>query len=142
MTGLCREELQHFAQVHALLERRGVEYRALQPSPYAAELMGGARRAEPGRLLDHLLVAALIEARSCERFERLAEGLADRQLGDFYGRLAEAEARHYETYVELAEAQAGPAVTEARLQELAAAEARAAGLPTTEPRLHNSFGLL
>lgn len=142
MTELCREEMQHFAQVCALLERRGIEYGALVPSTYAGELMAHASKAEPRRLLDHLLVAALIEARSCERFEVLASGLEDRRLADFFHRLAEAEARHYEVYLELAEAQAGRAAAEARLQELASAEGRAAARCTPEPRLHCSFGLI
>lgn len=142
MTDLCREELQHFAQVCGLLERRRLEYGLLPPSSYAGDLMAHSRKAEPHRLLDHLLVSALIEARSCERFEVLAAGLEDRQLAGFFHRLAEAEARHHGVYLGLAEAHADRAAVHLRLRELAAAEGQAAARCTPEPRLHASFGLL
>jgi tRNA-(ms[2]io[6]A)-hydroxylase len=141
LTALCREELQHFAQVQDLLDRRGVAYRALVPSTYAADLNRHARRAEPGRLLDHLLAAALIEARSCERFELLGQALADRGLARYFSKLAEAEARHGETYLELAERQFEAPEIAARLRELGSAEGRAAARCTPEPRLHGSFGV-
>jgi tRNA 2-(methylsulfanyl)-N6-isopentenyladenosine37 hydroxylase len=141
MTALCREELQHFAQVQDLLERRGVAYRALVPSSYAADLASHARRAEPGRLLDHLLVAALIEARSCERFELLGQAVAEGELSRYFLKLAEAEARHGEAYVGLAERQFEAAAVASRLEELLSAEGRAAARCTSEPRLHGSFGV-
>ena len=64
------------------------------------------RRQEPGRLIDTLIVGALIEARSCERFARLAPEL-DKELGDFYSSLLKSEARHYSDYLRLAESLAG-----------------------------------
>ena len=142
MTGICREELQHFAQVQDVMTARGIEYAALPPSSYAGELMSHTRRSEPGRLVDHLLAAALIEARSCERFELLAEGLEDRTLVRYFRKLADAEARHHETYIELAGRAACQAEVESRLHQLAAAEGQAAARCTPEPRLHASFGLL
>jgi tRNA 2-(methylsulfanyl)-N6-isopentenyladenosine37 hydroxylase len=142
MTALCREEMQHFALVCELLERRGIAYRRLAPSPYAGQLMAAARRAEPERLLDHLLLAALIEARSCERFEVLGAGLADGELTSFFLKLAIAEDRHYTTYLELARGVYGASAVEARLGELAGAEAGAAAISCGQPRLHDSFGLI
>jgi tRNA 2-(methylsulfanyl)-N6-isopentenyladenosine37 hydroxylase len=142
MTGLCREELQHFAQVQDVLSARGIEYAALPPSSYAGDLMSHTRTDGPGKLVDHLLAAALIEARSCERFELLAEGLEERSLVRYFRKLAEAEGRHHETYLELAARVASREEVEARLHELAAAEGQAAARCTPEPRLHGSFGLL
>ncbi|HSJ97887.1 MAG TPA: tRNA isopentenyl-2-thiomethyl-A-37 hydroxylase MiaE, partial [Myxococcota bacterium] len=72
---LAREELAHFEQVLAHLDRRGVRFRPQRPAPYAGRLHAAVRPDEPGRLLDTLLVAALIEARSCERLGLLAEAL-------------------------------------------------------------------
>src|SRR6476659_9840196 len=102
MTEIVQEELEHFHQVLAILERRGVRFRRLKPSNYGSQLHELVRKNEPGRAVDRLLVASLIEARSCERFGLLREHLADRELADFYGSLFESEARHHATYVQLA----------------------------------------
>jgi tRNA 2-(methylsulfanyl)-N6-isopentenyladenosine37 hydroxylase len=135
---LAREELDHFERVLAELGRRGLE---LGPPPvdgYAAELRRRAR--ESGRtdrsehvLVDRLLVGALIEARSCERFQLLAAELAARGQTDealLYRELMASEARHYTALRELAISVRGDeAATLARLDELARIEGRiAAGL--------------
>ena len=67
-----REELRHFEMVARLLRVRGIAYRRLAPARYAGALRSVVRNSEPARLVDTLLVAAFIEARSCERFGRLA----------------------------------------------------------------------
>jgi tRNA-(ms[2]io[6]A)-hydroxylase len=85
--------------------------------------------------VDELLCCALIEARSHERFVRLAAAVDDARLAKFYGELAEAEARHGEIYVELAtEAEGGD--VQARLDELAAAEAEIVARPGQPTRMH------
>ena len=103
MSRLAREELRHFEQVIALMAKRGVTYRGLSASQYAQRLRQHVRTVEPGRLVDTLIVGAFIEARSCERFAKLAPHL-DEELGDFYRSLLKSEARHYQDYLKLARA--------------------------------------
>jgi tRNA 2-(methylsulfanyl)-N6-isopentenyladenosine37 hydroxylase len=133
---LAREELEHFQQVLAVLDRRGVRYATLKPSPYGMALHGCVRRDEPDRLLDVLLIAALIEARSCERFQILAEGIAEPELAALYRSLLAGEARHHGLYLSLADELVGRDVREARLARLAANEAEIVGRPCEWVRLH------
>ena len=72
MSQLAREELLHFEQVVGFMQRRGVEYTELTASRYAAGLRAECRQNEPARLIDTLIVGAIVEARSCERFHALA----------------------------------------------------------------------
>lgn len=102
MSRLAREELRHFEQVTALMQKRGVAYRGLSASHYAQRLRQHVRTVEPGRLVDTLIVGAFIEARSCERFAKLAPHL-DSELGAFYRSLLKSEARHYQDYLKLAQ---------------------------------------
>src|SRR6476659_8193257 len=102
MTEIVQEELDHFHQVRAILDCRGIRFYKLPPSAYGAKLHELVNKHEPGRAVDRLLVAGLIEARSCERFGLLRDTLADRELADFYGSLFESEARHHSVYVRLA----------------------------------------
>ena len=134
LSRLAREELAHFEEVLAALVARGIRFRHQVPSPYATQLLRAVRPREPERLLDTLLCSALIEARSCERMRLLAGALGDDALAALYRGLLAAEARHHETYVELATAVAPDART--RLRELALHEA--AVLASTPPiaRLH------
>ncbi|GGE43912.1 tRNA-(ms[2]io[6]A)-hydroxylase [Halopseudomonas oceani] len=108
MSRLAREELRHFEQVTAIMAKRGISYRGLSASHYAQRLRQHVRTTEPGRLIDTLIVGAFIEARSCERFAKLAPHL-DEELGDFYRSLLKSEARHYQDYLRLAKGYAdGP----------------------------------
>lgn len=104
MSRLAREELRHFEQVVALLERRGMTFHAVSPSRYAAGLHDATRKDDPGALVDALLVGAIIEARSCERFASLVPALepVDAELAAFYASLLKSEARHFEDYLALA----------------------------------------
>ena len=95
LAALAQEELEHFRQVLARLEARGLRFRAQRASPYAGRLRTVVRNAEPERLLDTLLCSALIEARSCERFLLLAQGCPDPDLAGFYRGLLASEARHH-----------------------------------------------
>lgn len=137
MTRIVNEELEHFNLVLDLLKRRGIRWRRIRPSGYGARLSELIRKHEPQRAVDRLLVAGIIEARSCERFGLLREGLSDPELAELYGSLFESEARHYATYVRLAEGFAAAADVRARLSEIAAAEALiiAAGEPIA--RMHS-----
>jgi tRNA-(ms[2]io[6]A)-hydroxylase len=102
MTEIVNEELEHFRMVLDLLDRRGTRFRRLAPSSYGQRLHERIRKQEPERAVDRLLVAGLIEARSCERFSLLGDHVTDPELRDFYRGLFESEARHHSTYVRLA----------------------------------------
>jgi len=135
MSRLAREELVHFERVLRELEARGVPFRGLGSAGYAAELFQAARTDEPARRVDEMLCCALIEARSHERFVRLAAAVEDARLARFYGELAEAEARHGDLYVELAQEAAGGDVS-ARLAALTAVEAEVVARPRQPLRMH------
>lgn len=123
LTPIVHEEMAHFTLVLKLLEGRGVRFRRLTPSSYGRKLNDLVRKQEPYRAIDRLLVAALIEARSCERFCLLRDRLPDRELAEFYGSLYASEARHHSTYVELARLFDRRGEVDRRLAELADAEA-------------------
>ena len=135
MSRLAREELRHFEQVLAILKKRGVSYGHLSPARYAAGLRQEVRTEDPGRLVDVLIVGAIIEARSCERFAALAPHL-DATLSDFYTGLLKSEARHYRDYLTLAEQAAGNSV-EDRVATFLALEQQLIETPDTEFRFHS-----
>jgi tRNA-(ms[2]io[6]A)-hydroxylase len=130
LTDLAREEIAHFQEVFAWLRRRGIELGPPPKDPYAVALRRDAVELRPSPLpplVDRLLVAALIEARSCERFKVIVDALASGPLSElraFYERLLATEARHYRTFVDLAESVAGAPEGRAlaRLRDLAALE--------------------
>ena len=103
MSRLAREELRHFEQVLAIMKKRGVEYRHISSARYANGLRELARSSDPGKLVDILICGALIEARSCERFARIAPHLDD-ELRAFYEGLLKSESRHFKDYLTLARA--------------------------------------
>ena len=135
LSRLAREELRHFEQVHTLLCERGFVYTHLTAGRYAAGLRSLARTAEPDRLVDNLLVGAVVEARSCERFLGLSRVL-DQELASFYERLLTSEARHFRTYLALADRYAredfGP-----QLEKLLARDAQLTCVADTEFRFHS-----
>ncbi len=102
MSRLAREELLHFEQVLDIINERGIDYTHLAPSRYAGELRKLVRTHEPARLIDTLIVGAFVEARSCERFSRIAPYLDDR-LKKFYLSLLRSEGRHFQDYLSLAQ---------------------------------------
>ncbi|HUG99564.1 MAG TPA: tRNA isopentenyl-2-thiomethyl-A-37 hydroxylase MiaE [Gammaproteobacteria bacterium] len=135
LSRLAREELRHFEQVRRLMRLRGIEWRRLPASRYAAGLAAAARHGEPGRLVDRLITGAFIEARSCERFALLAPRLDD-TLGRFYGGLLGAEARHFRHYLELAHG-FDPGGADARIAAIRVVENNLATAPDTELRFHS-----
>jgi tRNA 2-(methylsulfanyl)-N6-isopentenyladenosine37 hydroxylase len=109
LTDVAREELEHFARVLAILEARGLPLGSPPVDDYAAALRRAAqvdtRGPKVGPFADRLLVGALIEARSCERFKLLAlalENAGEHEVSAFYTELLAAEARHYRSFVDLA----------------------------------------
>ncbi len=101
MSKLAREELRHFEQVIAILKKRKLEYISISSSRYAKGLHKYIPSNEPERLVHTLIVGAFIEARSCERFEKIAPFL-DEELNKFYVSLLKSESRHYQDYLKLA----------------------------------------
>jgi len=137
LSDIVNEELDHFRQVLDLLEERGIRFTSLKPSHYGRKLNALVSTVEPQRAVDRMLVAGLIEARSCERFALLAEHVADRQLAEFYRSLFESEARHHSTYLQFARVFASDDEVRARLAELAAEEAHIIELGDELPRMHS-----
>lgn len=138
MSRLAREELRHFEQVLAIMKKRAVDYCHLTPARYAAGLRKLVRGEDPARLVDVLIVGAIIEARSCERFAALAPHLDD-QLADFYNSLLKSEARHYQDYLQLAEQANGGPVND-RVAEFMAVERALIESPDGEFRFHSGPG--
>ena len=101
LSRLAREELRHFEQVARVIEERGIAYRYVSASRYAGVLNKTVRPHEPQRLVDMLLVASVIEARSCERFALLAD-VVDEHLAGLYRSLLDSEKRHFDVYRQLA----------------------------------------
>ncbi len=137
MTEIVNEELEHFHMVLDLLEKRGIKFCRLRPSQYGNRLHALVRKQEPDRAVDRLLVAGLIEARSCERFSALADHVDDPELAEFYRSLFESEARHHTTYTRLAKHFAPEAVVELRLEELYEAEAAIIAEGESLARMHS-----
>ena len=106
MSRLAREELRHFEQVRSIMADMQVPFERLSASRYAGALREAVRDDEPYKLLDMLLVGALIEARSCERFARLAPTLPPK-LCKFYSGLLASEARHFERHIAFAKSESG-----------------------------------
>jgi tRNA-(ms[2]io[6]A)-hydroxylase len=102
MLMLIKEELHHFQQVLDIMTSRGIEYSNVRAGRYAKGMMKHVRTHEPAALVDKLICGAYIEARSCERFARLAPHLDD-ELNKFYVSLLRSEARHYQDYLSLAQ---------------------------------------
>lgn len=138
MSRLAREELRHFEQVRSIMEEMEIPFRRLSASRYAGQLRDASRQDEPYKLLDMLLVGALIEARSCERFAKIAPRLPEK-LGKFYGGLLASEARHFEHYIAFARSECGvdDAELDARLAQLKELEAQLVCAPDPDFRFHS-----
>jgi len=105
LSPIVTEEWGHFRLVLAELQKRNLRLGRQRKDDYVNELLKFEKKggSEEDRLLDKLLICALIEARSCERFKRLSEGLNEKYLRNFYRRFMESEAGHYTLFIELAE---------------------------------------
>lgn len=138
LSRLAREELRHFEQVIALMKARGVDYPQLSAARYAGQLRQGVRSHEPARLIDTLLVGAIIEARSCERFAALVPVL-DEELAAFYASLLKSESRHFMDYLKLAEELGSKEEVARRLPVLLQAERELIESTDTEFRFHSGI---
>ncbi|GAB4152906.1 MAG: tRNA isopentenyl-2-thiomethyl-A-37 hydroxylase MiaE [Cyanobacteria bacterium J069] len=137
LTAIAQEELEHFELVNQWLDRRGVALAPLSAPPYGAGLSAQIRRQEPSRMLDSLLVSALIEARSHERLGLLAEHCPDAELAQFYRGLMASEARHYGAYWTLAATYFDLDTVNQRLGELAVVESELLATLHPEARIHS-----
>jgi tRNA-(ms[2]io[6]A)-hydroxylase len=136
MSRLAREELRHFEQALKLMTRRGIAYEAVTASRYAQTLREKVRKKDPHKLVDTLIVGALIEARSCERFAALAP-LVDSELRDFYTSLLKSESRHFSDYIGLAKELEDADVVDERLDLFRSVERELIESPDPEIRFHS-----
>ncbi|WP_428266036.1 tRNA-(ms[2]io[6]A)-hydroxylase [Haliangium sp.] len=138
---IAEEELLHFRQVYELLVARGQGLAADQPDPYMRDLRRAISTPDvDAYLLDRLVLFGIIEARGCERFALMAEGLAeagaDPALVEFYQELVRSESRHHATYLKLARTYFDDARVSARLDALLDLEAEIARAQPLRPSLH------
>jgi tRNA-(ms[2]io[6]A)-hydroxylase len=136
---VCSSDLAHLAQVTRLLLSRGGRLDRFHKNPYANSLRQLVRKGEPTETLDRLLVAALIELRSCERFSVLAQASADPELSAFYRSLFSSEWGHYKVFLKLAGRFTRPKILETRWQEMLAAEASIIAEQEPGPRIHSGL---
>lgn len=136
LNGVARDEVGHLGAVTSRLADRGGELPRHFSNPYAADLRGLVRTGE-GRqeVADLLLVSALIECRSCERFAHLAT--TDHDLAPFFGSLMASELGHHRLFVTLATWVVGEDAARARWDQLLAAEGRLAAAQPPGPRIHS-----
>ncbi|MEZ8142270.1 tRNA hydroxylase [Enterovibrio norvegicus FF-33] len=140
MVRLIKEEFHHFEQVVEIMEKRDMAYSSLPAGGYARGLMKSARTHEPATLIDKLIIGAYIEARSCERFAKVAPYL-DEELRKFYISLLRSEARHYQDYLKLAEAIAGGDISD-RIKIIGEKEAALIQAPDNTFRFHSGVPAL
>ena len=137
LTAIAKEELEHFEQVNQWLEKRGIPLAPLNSPPYGAKLKAQIRHQEPERLLDSLIVSALIEARSHERLGLIGEYCPEPELAKFYRGLMASEARHYGMYWLLADHYFEREIVNKRLTEIAKVESEILAILHHQPRIHS-----
>jgi tRNA-(ms[2]io[6]A)-hydroxylase len=142
MTGVARDEAAHLAQVTQLLMRRGGRLTRIHRNPYANALRQMVRTGKEGETLDRLLVSALIELRSCERFAVLAGVARDQELALFYRALFSSELGHYKVFLRLANRIVGRKVVDERWRQMLAAEAEILEQQPPGSRIHSGCGNL
>jgi tRNA-(ms[2]io[6]A)-hydroxylase len=135
MSRLAREELVHFEQALKIMRKRGIKLQTLKASSYAAKMFKHIRKSQDDALTDTLILGAIIEARSCERFEKLAAHLDD-ELEKFYVSLLKSEARHYQDYLDLAQKYSNEPIEE-RVQYFLVLEKEAILSPDPLFRFHS-----
>jgi tRNA-(ms[2]io[6]A)-hydroxylase len=126
----------HYEQVLLFMERMGVEFRPLSASRYARTLRESVRTDEAGRLVDLLIIGAIVEARSCERFATLWPRLPT-SLGRYYKSLLRSEGRHYQDYLALAKENGDEPTVNERLAHFLSIDAQLIQSPDQEFRFHS-----
>ena len=138
LSKLAREELRHFEQVVAILKDRNITYAQISSSRYAGKLRESVSTFEPNRLIDVLIVSAIVEARSCERFSRLVEVL-EPGLSDFYSSLLKSEARHFAVYLKQAQKVSDGQSIDDRVDHFLEIERQLITTPDSELRFHSGI---
>ncbi|MCL6494427.1 MAG: tRNA-(ms[2]io[6]A)-hydroxylase [Ignavibacterium sp.] len=136
MSDLVEEEIGHYRSVIKILEKMGLTLGRDEGDEYAKKLLSFVNKNEPERMLDRLLTAGIIEARSCERLQILAENINDQELRKFYKELSDSEAGHYVTFVRLAKTYFDENVVKKRLDELTEIEAEIIKNLQNKPLMH------
>jgi tRNA 2-(methylsulfanyl)-N6-isopentenyladenosine37 hydroxylase len=137
LTAIAKEELEHYEQVNQWLDKKHIPLAPLNAPPYGSKLKAQIRHQEPDRLLDCLLVSALIEARSHERLGLLGEHCPEPELAKFYRSLMASEARHYGMYWLLATQYCDRSLVDERLSELSLIESEILSTLYHEARIHS-----
>ena len=140
MTAVARDEVEHLAVVSRLLARRGGRLSRQHRNDYASRLRGLVRMGTgPGELVDRLMISALIEARSCERFQLLADACDDKELAKLYRGLWASEHGHYRTFIQLAEQIQPEPLVARRWDEMLDAESTLIREQQPGPRMHSGL---
>lgn len=140
LASVARDETDHLFSVARLLKQRGGRLSKMHRNPYAGDLRKLVRLGRgPEELVDRLLVSALIELRSCERFEILSRCCPDPGLSDFYRTLWGSEHGHYRLFLSLAQDLREPEVVEARWSQMLDCEADIIVRQSPGPRLHSAL---
>ncbi|MEK9496239.1 tRNA isopentenyl-2-thiomethyl-A-37 hydroxylase MiaE [Photorhabdus sp. P32] len=140
MVLLIKEELHHFYQVLEIMDERNISYESITASRYAKGMLSHITNHEPYTLVDKLIIGAYIEARSCERFAKLAPHL-DEDLSKFYISLLRSEARHYQDYLSLAQSIANEDITE-RVNYFGRVEAELIQNPDSDFKFHSGVPVI
>ena len=140
MVLLIKEELHHFYQVLEIMDEFGIEYKSITPCRYAKGMLRQVKTFEPDAMIDKLIIGAYIEARSCERFAKLAPHV-DKRLGDFYVSLLRSEARHYQDYLELAQSISTVDIRE-KVEHFGNVEAELIQSPDNDFKFHSGVPVL
>lgn len=137
LNAIAMEELQHFELVLRLLAKRGVPFGQPFKSPWISGMMSTVRKGTAAQVIDHLIICSLIEGRSCEKFQLLAQELreVDEELANFYGGLVESEGNHYATYLLMAR-HINEVETARRLEWYLDHDATLMRIPNPLPMLH------
>ncbi|WP_337872229.1 tRNA-(ms[2]io[6]A)-hydroxylase [Ignavibacterium sp.] len=136
MSDLVEEEIDHYRSVVKILDKMGLTLSRDEGDEYAKKLLSFVRKNEPERLMDRLLTSGIIEARSCERLQILAENITDIELRNFYKELSDSEAGHYVNFVKLAKIYFEESEVKKRLDELTQIEAEIVKNLPNKPLMH------
>ncbi|BDQ03999.1 tRNA-(ms[2]io[6]A)-hydroxylase [Ignavibacterium sp.] len=136
MSDLVEEEIGHYRSVIKLLDKMNLTLGRDEGDEYAKSLLSFVNKNEPMRMLDRLLTAGIIEARSCERLQILAENIENEDLRKFYKELSDSEAGHYVTFIKLAKLYFDEELVRKRLDELTQIEAEIVKNLPNKPLMH------
>ena len=136
LIALALEELEHFAEAYAFMEKRGLQFGKDEPDPYVNQLLAQARHGRDERFIDRMLISSVIERRGAERFRIVSENVPDSELAEFYERLWKSEVKHAHIFVQMLQKEYDTITINARLQELTDLEAKICAGLKLRPALH------